>query len=245
MTIGARIVVAGALSLLLGAAATPVASAANPLVVQNPNFAGYSATAPSAITTFSGAIKVPTVTCPSTGGGSSFFATAEIGDSSGIFVNFTVGGQCLPVNGGAPTIAPASIELSSNYSPSFDTGASVGVAAGQTVRATITEHAATGFTSLTISNPTTKASGSASTPLLPSFKDVQAGLQQDAFSGPGTSFTPIPSFTMFSFIGLKYNGATLATLSPTQSEMYDGSTLQVATSAISAAGTFNAIFKHV
>jgi hypothetical protein len=245
MTIAARILVAGALSCLLGIAATPAASASNPLIAQSPGFAGYNATAPSAITMFSGSIKMPTVTCPLTGGPSSFGANVEIQDTSGNIAAFTVGGQCSPMNGGPPTISPASIQLVSNFSPSLDAGASVGVVAGQTIHATITEHATTGFTSLTITNPTTRASGSASTPLVPSFTGVQAGLQQFSLSGPGTSFTPIPTFTMFSFIGLKFNGATLATLNPTESEMYDGSTLQVATSAIAAGGTFNTIFKHV
>ncbi len=244
MTTGARIVVAGALSCLLGAAAAPAASASKPPVVKSTNFAGYNATAPSAITTFSGAITIPTVTCPSTGGGSDFFAAAEIQDTSGNVATFTVGGQCLPVNGGAPSALSASVALFSNFSPSLNAQTGIGVAAGQRVNATITEHTATGFTSVTITNPTTKTSGSASTPLVPSFTDVQAGLQQTSFSGGG-SFTPIPSFTSFKFTSLKFNGATLATLSPTESEMYDGSTLQVATSAIGAKGSFTTIFKHV
>ena len=245
MTVAARILAAGALSCLLGVAATSAASASNPLVVQSANFAGYNATAASAITTFSGAIKMPTVTCPSTGGGSNFEASVEISDTSGNIAVLGVGGQCSPMNGGAATNFQAAVQMNRNFSPSLDAGASVGVAPGQTVHATITENATTGFTSLTIANPTTKASGSASTPLVPSFNDVRAGLDQLSFSAPGSSFTPIPSFTAFSFIGLKFNGATLATLSPTESEMYDGSTLQVATSAFGAGGGFNTIFKHV
>jgi hypothetical protein len=247
MSIAARILVAGALSCLLGLAAAPAASPSTSLVVHNTNFAGYALPGPAAspITTFSGAIKMPTVTCPSTSGGGTFSATVQIYDFSGNIAAFTVAGQCVPTAPGfPPQDLSASVQMISTSSPSLEAGASVGVAPGQTVHATITENAPTGFTSLSITNSTTRASGSASTPLVPSMTGVQAGLTLNG-TVPGTSFTPIPSFTAFSFIGLKFNGATLATLSPTEYQMYDGSTLQVATSAIGAGGSFNTIFKHV
>ena len=243
MTTGSRMVVAAALTCLLGVAAAPAASASSLPAVKSSNFAGYTASSSSAITTFSGGITLPNVTCPLTGPGSDFFAVAEIQDTSGNIATLSVGGQCLPVNNGVPSLGPAQIAIYSNFSPSLDVGATVGVAEGQTVDATVTEQPGTGITSITITNPATKTSGSASTPLVPTFTSVEAGLQQNSFSGPG-SFTPIPSFTSFKFHSLKFNGATLATLSPTKSEMYDGPTLQVATSAISATGTFATIFKH-
>jgi hypothetical protein len=244
MTTGIRIVVAGALTCLLGVTAAPSASASGTAAVQTTNFAGYNATASSPITTFSGGINLPTVTCATTGNGSSFFAQTQIEDTSGNVAAFSVGGQCLPVNGGTPSAVTATVALFSNFSPSLDAQTSVGIAAGQTVNATVTENSGTRMTSVTIANPTTKTRGSASTPLVPSFTMVQAGLQQISFSGSG-SFTPIPTFTSFKFVGLKFNGATLATLSPTELEMSDGSTLQVATSSIATNGTFRSIFKHV
>jgi hypothetical protein len=244
MSTGTRIVVAGVLACLLGVVASTAASAAGFAVSKNANFAGYDATASTPITTFSGGITLPTVTCPTTGSGSSFFAEVDLGDAFGTVAILSVGGQCLPANNGVATIFPASIQLISNVSPSLDAGASVGLAAGQTVNATITVNTGAGMTSLTITNPATKTKGSASTPLAPSFTSVNAGLDQTAFSGPG-NVTPIPTFTAFTFSGLKFNGATLATLSPTESEMFDGSTLQVATSTIAANGSFSTIFKHV
>ena len=57
--------------------------------------------------------------------------------------------------------------------------------------------------------------------------------------------TPIPSFTPVKFTSLKFNGAILSSFKPVKIEMFDGATLQVATSSISSTGSFSNTFKHV
>jgi hypothetical protein len=44
---------------------------------------------------------------------------------------------------------------------------------------------------------------------------------------------------------LKFNGALLSSMSPTESNLYDGSVLQVATSAITSTGSFSTKFVHI
>src|SRR5215472_16529285 len=85
--------VAGALAMMLSAPA-----AAAPVAVHTKDFAGYSATSSTGITSFTGSLKVPTITCPATGSQSLSALIGLTGASSGGFISFTLTAQC---NGGS------------------------------------------------------------------------------------------------------------------------------------------------
>jgi len=116
---------------------------------------------------------------------------------------------------------------------------------GRLAEAVHVESAGTGYTTLTVTNVTQQQIGSAAIHQLPSFTSVQVGTTFCCSSGTSQNITPIPSFTAVKFSALKFDGALLSALSPAESEMYDHTVLQVATSAISSTGGFTNTFKHV
>jgi hypothetical protein len=94
-----------------------------------------------------------------------------------------------------------------------------------------------------VTDTTTKVSASASATVTASLTDIVAKtLFQNGHTG---NISPIPSFTKIQYRRLLFNGAILSTLNPTEYEMYDGTTLQVATTPVGAGGTFTTAFKHV
>jgi hypothetical protein len=100
-----------------------------------------------------------------------------------------------------------------------------------------------GTSTVTLSNVTAKESASATVTATPSYTSIDA--ETSIFNGFGGNVTPIPSFTPVKYGNLKFGGSLLSSFSPTKTEMYDGSVLQVATSAISTTGGFSTIFKHI
>ncbi len=88
----------------------------------------------------------------------------------------------------------------------------------------------------TMSMPMTKA---------PSFKAIRVEME---FANPSSlkkGPSPIPSFTPVTFGKLRFDGATLASLSPIAYEMVYANTLEAVMEPISSAGTFKAFFKNV
>ena len=221
--------------IALGAVGVGQAAAVGLSTVHSTSFAGYQAYDPTPITTFSGTLTMPTFTCPPTG---SFNFSAEVslnspaGQDGGMNWNTSCYNGTSQGSSASVYVLDAAAQL---------VGAEVGIAPGQSVQAAITPNTLTGRTTVTIKNLTTSANAKGSTPNLVSFNGVFAALSDGNYSGTGMA---IPSFTKATFGKLLFNGATLATLSPTRYDLYDGTTLQVATTPISASGTFSTVFKH-
>jgi hypothetical protein len=226
---------AGALAMMLSAPA-----AATSAVVHTKNSAGYSATSPTGITSFTGTLNVPTITCPATG---SLFMSVSVnlgGDSSGSIV-FTLDGNCS--SGSLFGLDAAAFFCLSSTGGICEPEAHVAAAAGDVLNFSLSEHTSTSTSTVTVINPTEKQSSSASAHTLLSEPSINA--QTDISGSKPGNVTPIPSFTPIKFSNLKFNGEILSSFSPIKFEMYDGTTLQVATSSISSTGTFTNTFKHV
>jgi hypothetical protein len=240
-----RTVVAAAMVSTLLIAAGPTALA-NPLsaasVVHSTDFAGYNATITTPVTTVTGTLTVPTVTCPAAGlnemssginldGTGSMFAEVFILCYDGALeqnplLEVGINSSAGPTEGGIGDIAVSSGDRLS-FSLSDDTAAKS--------LAGLVKDKTNGFSA------SAKGPGSiepmAGTPL-----SVQAGT---SVVGNGTGPTTVPSFTPGFTIGaLKFGSSTLSTFSPMESEMYNGTTLQIATGKISTAGSFITTFKH-
>jgi hypothetical protein len=220
---------------LLGVTSAPAASALGKVVVHSTSFAGYAAAAQSGIATFSGTITIPALTCPSTG-------SVDINSYVFLFNRSSTAGAVAQVlascvNGSA-IYRGAYAQVESSSSPTAVWAAtSTSDVPGQQIRFTIAVHASS--VTASVRNLTTGTSGSLNFPVTtsPSYTSITAGT---AFSS-----SPIPSFTKVVFGALKFNGVSLAFLSPTTYDMYNGTTLQVAPGAFSTAGTFADIFSHV
>ena len=220
---------------LLGGVSASAASALGKIVVPSTSFAGYAAATQSGITTFSGAITIPALACPSTGSVDVDSYVYLLNRSSGAGAIAQVLASC--VNGTA-TYRGAYAQVESSSSPTAVwAAASTSDAPGQQIRFTMAVHASA--VTASVKNLTTGTSGSLSFPVTtsPSYTSITAGM---AFSS-----SPIPSFTKVVFGALKFNGVSLAFLSPTTYDMSNGTTLQVAPSAFSTAGNFADIFNHV
>jgi len=199
--------------------------------------AGYTATAGSAVTSFAGTLTIPTLTCPATGtvqvlAGVHLFDVPGGMDSRLEWAAVCFNGTLASVDG--------SVYLSGTGGVVNSQGI-VAAAPGDTLRLKMSENASTVTESVT--NITTKAAASISLAIHPAFGQIVAttGFTDYTTGGPPTA---IINFTKITFGALKFNAATLATLSPTKVQMYAGSTLRVATSAISASGSFSELFKH-
>jgi len=221
---------------LVGALGVGPASASSLSTVHSTSFAGYQASLVTPVTTISGTLTVPALTCPATGQ-VNLSAQVSAFSPSGQDAGFDWYAYC---SNGVAYYNGASVYT--NNGGSTLVGANVGIAPGQTIKAAINQNTVTGKTTVTIKNLTTLANASGSTPNLLSFVGVSAGLFDQNTSGVGMT---IPSFSKVTFGKLLFNGAPFSTLSSTRSDLYNGSTLQVATTPISSTGTFSTVFKHV
>jgi hypothetical protein len=233
---------AAAASYLLGMLISPASSALRGGVIASPVEAGYQATDSTPIKTFTGTITIPALRCPAAGM-RNINAEVQLTDNSGDFAALGWNATC---DKGTVGLSSAEAWMSTPQGSKHTTASgNTSVAPGQTLRFAMTVSPL--GVSGSVKNVATGASGSLSFPMTkpPSFKRIGAQLQFANPSSPGGNVSPIPSFTKVTFSNLRFNGATLATLSPTEFEEYNGTTLQVATGPISASGTFTTIFKHV
>lgn len=208
-------------------------------ITKSASFAGYNATATTPFTSFSGSLTAPTtVTCPATAQLDMNMAVT-LGSASAT-AYFSTDFDCS--NGSlAFGDAYAAISCGSVTCPQGN----VSFKPGDVLHFKLVESTSTGYTTLTITNATQQQIASAAIHQLPSFTSVQAGTTFCCATGTSPNITPIPSFTAVKFSALKFDGALLSALSPSESEMYDGTVRQVATSAISSTGGFTNTFKHV
>ncbi len=217
--------------------APAVGATAGPLVVRSPNVAGYNATDPSPVTSFSGTLSVPALTCPATGNLQMLAQVSLVDPATADQADFQWSIACIS--------GTALYSSATAYVGTYATGfgqAAIAAVAGDTLKLAMSEDSVKGTVTVKITDTSNRQTASAKVPLQASLTALSAQID---FPTGTANVTPIPTFTNVRFGDLKYNGAILSSLSPTNTEMYDGTTLQVSTSPISAAGTFSTVFKHV
>lgn len=236
---GAALGVALAVVVVLGAAlegASPAGAVTGPDhvpgVVLLPKLmhsayeAGYSAIDAQPVTRFDGSITVPTVTCPATGD-KLLFSSVSINGSTAS-ANFGIAIEC----------TTGTVYYSNSYA---DVGGATGattIAPGQTLKFSLADNSSTGIMTATVTDPATDDSASASSAVSTPLSYVDAATETTAGS-------PIPSFTEEHLQNLKFDGVTLSTLGTLQKfNRYNGKTLQISTTKISAKGTFSTVFVH-
>lgn len=229
-TLGAS---AGATLVMAGLAS---ASWANVPLVKTTSQAGYTATDPNAITSFTGSMNVPTLTCPASGN-INIFNEVDI-SGGGVFVEM---GTQLFCSGGTADYNAGTAQ----FDGSLSAASFVSISPGDSLKFSMTYAPASGLLTAKVTDNTKKTTGVVSGHTGVVLQSVVAVTNITGSTGGGTS--PIPSWTPSQhFNTLKFNGALLSSLSSlTKEQMYDGTTLQVAATAISAAGSFSTVFKHV
>jgi len=239
MKLGFRLLgVIGAAGLFTMLVSAPAIAAQAP--IHTANSAGYQGNSSAGITKFTGSVNVPTITCPTTG--SPFMdATISLGGSSSGSLNFMWNASC--TNGSLSLEGAAAIMCLGSAGGICEPEAQVNAAAGDSLTFSLRENTATSTTTITVINSTEQQTASASAHIL--LKESVVNAETDISGTKPGSVTPIPKFTPITFGNLKINGAILSSLHPIEFEMYDGTTLQVATSSISSTGTFTNTFKHV
>lgn len=215
-------------------------AAATTSVTHSNNFAGYSSTSSIAVTSFTGSLSVPSITCPATGS-PHVSATLNLNGDPAYDLIFGWQAQCtngsLILDGVSAIFCPTAGQF---CNPS----AGVSAAPGDSIQLSMSENRKTSTTTVKLTNSTQKQTASASVRSLLSEPSIGAGTGICSATCQGNT-TPIPSFNPIKFGNLKFNGLTLSSFSPTRIEMFDGTTLQVATSSVSSTGTFTTTFKHV
>lgn len=225
---GSILGVLGAVVLLAGPA-FPAPST----IIDTETSAGYAATLTVPITSLSGALSVPTVTCPSTGTLSllsEFYLKPTTTTEAGLL-------------GWNDTCTAGVLGQPFAFVDVDGANASINISPGDALKFSLTETTGSSIVALKVADATNDLGATVTASVNPSFTTLSA-LTFVSNGGTG-NVTPIPSFTPIHFGSLKVNNAALTTYTPTEYEMYDGSTLQIATSAISTAGAFTTTFKHV
>jgi hypothetical protein len=225
---GSMAAAAGAMILLAGPAL-----AAPSTIIGSDTEAGYSATVSTAITSLSSGLSVPTVTCPATGNLSllsEFYLKPATGTETGLL------GWNDTCTGGVLSQPFAFVDVGG-------ANASINISAGDSLKFSLAQATGTSAVTLKVTDATNGLGASVSANVSPSFTIISA--VTFVSNGSTGNVTPIPSFTPIHFSALKVNGAILTTFTPAEYEMYDGTTLQIATSTISTAGTFTTTFRHV
>jgi hypothetical protein len=219
---------------LVGEVATPALAA--PGAFTKSDFAGYQATATTAFTAFAGTLTVPTVNC-SAAPNSSLSPVVSVSDpSNGDSANASFFVNC---SNGTVDYSNSSVAINSGGTH-YSSGAT-DISPGDLLKFSGKENAKGTIYTVTIIDTMTAYSASASAPMSPSFTGATASTFLSCFSnctGSNGAQAPIPSFTPITYGHVTFGGASLATLSPTGYEMYDGSNLQVSTSKLSSAGKF-------
>ena len=229
--------VAAATTAVVGVAAVSLATPAyaSTPTRHSPNTAGYAATDSSPVTSFAGSLNVPTVTCPSTGtvaiNANVTIVDSVSGDGVGI-------GWQIVCTTGTESISPAEAAVF-NQTGVLSLG-EVGIAGGDALSLSMTDKA--GNYTAKVTDKTNQQAASASAPLPVSLTGIT--VETTFHNGGSGNISPIPSFSPITYGGMKFNGATLSTLSPTRFLMYDGTVLQVNTTQITTGGSFSTDFVH-
>jgi Peptidase A4 family len=240
---GRRIALAtvGVGALLIAAGSTAMAApSASP--EHSTNFAGYDALITTPVSAVTGTLTVPTITCPATG-------VTDV--SSGVSLNGPGSIQAevfyLCYDGALEEQPNLEVAISGTSGPTEGGLGTIAVSPGDKLSFSLSEKLATQTLTGVVKDKTNGFSASAKgpgsiEPVAGTPLSVQAGTFVD---GDGTGSTTVPSFTPGFTIGaLKFGSSTLSAFSPTEYEMYNGTTLQIATGKISTGGSFTTTFKH-
>jgi hypothetical protein len=201
--------------------------------------AGYSATASSPITSFTGSIDAPLATCPSSGDVGMFMRIQLVDPSTQEGVSFL---PLLICNGGTVSnyIAEAQVNGPSGHNSVVD----VDVTPGDILKFTLTQNTTKGTTTGKVEDVTTGFSGTVFAKIAPSMTSISALTYFCTTTTSCSNVSPIPSFSKVTYSHLTFNGALLSSLSPTRYDLKDGTVLQVTTSKISTLGSFSTTFEH-
>lgn len=200
-----------------------------PQLTHSTSGAGYTAVDAQPITTFSGSLTVPTVTCPATGA-RDFFPDVSLSSATTFTQHASFGLAIFCATGKA------------TYSNSFvsvgGASAATTILPGQTLHFSLTTNTTKGTLTATVANPAAHESGSATAAGTNSLTRVVAMTS-------GTTLSPMPSFTTVHYKALKFDGALLSSLGTLKKfNRYNGTTLQIKTTAINTYGTFSTVFVH-
>jgi hypothetical protein len=219
--------------VLCGLLAAPAAAVTSRTVMKSTSFAGYIAGVSGTVSTFTGTVSVPTVTCPATG-----TMTLEPAVAIHTSGNYLLFDDFVTCSAGTKSSAgfTAAIFLATG---GFDiASANLATAPNDVVKLQLTI-AGSGAATMKISDATAKTAASATAPVTGSITSVQAGTS--VFGG---SPTVVPAFSPVAFGALKVGAASLASLTPAEYEIYNGAQLQLSTSKISKKGSFTNTFVH-
>ena len=233
---------AGALVLSV----TPAgATATTTGIVHTGNFAGYTASTPAGTTSVTTRMRVPTLSnCPATGS-VTILPNLNWGDTSG---DSAFGIAVESCNNGTVTSAIVEAGVQTGTTPTITT---LPASAGDAVSVSISYSASTGRITVHVTD-TTKATKTSASKIWASAPQALAVGTSVSGSAGAPPYSPLPSFQTLSFSGVEAHGAAgtaptaLAAMAPARFEIYDGTTLQVATTAInSTTGTsFSTHFHH-
>jgi hypothetical protein len=245
MTLFRRLAVAAAAVSCFGVLIASANSALGTSAMPNPAFAGYEATDRAAITTFTGTVSAATLRCPARGP-RNINAEVQLFDGPSSSDEAFFGWNAFCDNGKVVwSKGEATVEKYQGGGKFAQAQAAISATAGQTLSFTMTVSAA--GMSGSVKNLASGASRTMSMPMAkePSFKAIRVEME---FANPSSlkkGPSPIPSFTPVTFGKLRFDGATLASLSPIAYEMVYANTLEAVMGPISSAGTFKAFFKNV
>lgn len=230
----------GIIATVVASAVAVSASPAYASVSQQRNEAGYTGTSPSAVTKAGGTMNVPTVNCAGTTADNPAMdpSVLLIDPTSLITAQLSLLISC---SGGSAVYAGAEGFVFGGSTQFLNVGP-VGISPGDNVSFSFVQRWGTDVIKIADVTSHTKAKGQVSPATPPSFTNVVAASLFSCFSGctPGGNVAPIPSFTDIAFGSWTFNRTTLTGLnSLSESEMFNGSDLQVSTSGIDASGSFS------
>lgn len=214
------------------------ATAGAATVTRTPGEAGYVASSATHVTTFAMGLTVPTVTCPS---GSDDVVASTVVLLDPVSGDKVEAGSEVACTGGTADYEDGFAQVTDNAGTAAST--SVPVGAGTHLQFTVTQSASKGTVGIVVDDTTSHTSHKATAPLAPAFTSISVLTSVSAPGDTGVA-VPLPAFTAVTFGTVTVDGSPLGTLTPTEDELYDGQTLLVAASAVSAAGSFTVTFKR-
>jgi hypothetical protein len=224
-----------------GLFAAPAMAATHLTPTKSKTTAGYFA-GPSQkkVTTASGGLNVPTLTCPASG-------DVTMNSQVGLFdihTSDSVGfGFIIDCSSGTAFYSNSYVSVG-NAITGYSSGTTP-ISPGDNLTYSMSQKTSAGTLTATISDTTNHLSASVTAgDFTPALKDLSAYTTFSPTNSSG-NVTPIPSFSpAVTFTATTFNGKTLGQYGGlTEENMWDGSTEQVATSAITA-GTFTTTFVH-
>jgi hypothetical protein len=221
-----------AVGLVGTVSATPALAGAR-TIVHSTNFAGYTASSVTSVTSFSGSLSSPTLTCPATG---QFTIQPEVRVTSPTHQASVSAYEVLSCSNGSAFGGQFDASVTNAAGKSAFAG--LQVAPGDSLRFKMTESDA-GVATILVSNVTAGTTATAAANGVGGLTEITVGT---TLNSPAP--TPIPSFTPITFGGLRIGASTLSAFTTTESEIFNGIVLQVSTSAISANGGVVNRFVH-